>query len=399
MTALSIGLSGPVRADATPGAAPLLAAASFAAVTQALIVPGLLPGLADGLAVGVAEAGQASTSFALAAALGALPAARLCRHLPQDRLVAGGLAGLAVLSAAAALATSFPALLVLRAFGGLLAAAVLPAAPALAAALAGPAGRVRALAAVTSGTTLAFAAGLPATSLVAEALGWRAAFVLAGLFCAAAALVLAIRLPAAAPAPPAGDPGHAGAVLPSPRAIGATLLLVLLALASVFATQASLGPIAAVALHASPAVLQALVAAGALLGVPAGAALAERRPDRAAGAIALCLLLAALWQWGLLAGGPHAQPLHSPLLQAGQVVFASGALFAVSPVLQARLLAAAGRAGTMAMAANFVAVSLGQALGAALGGLAMGRAGLAGAAAIGVMAAGLMLILAVRPAR
>jgi predicted MFS family arabinose efflux permease len=105
------------------------------------------------------------------------------------------------------------------------------------------------------------------------------------------------------------------------------------------------------------------------------------------------MLVAALWQWALFACG-----LHSPLLQCGQTMFASAALFSVSPVLQARLVAAAPDARALLLAANFVAVSLGQAAGAGLGGLALGAAGLTGAAAVGVLAAVAMLIAAARRA-
>lgn len=390
MTSLTLTWS---RAPAVPrlGAATWLAAASFAAVTQALMVPGLLADIAVGLGAGLGATAQATTVFALGAAAGALPIARLCRRLPQQRVVVGGLAGLALVNGLVMLAPSLAALLALRLLAGLCTAAVLAAAPVLAVALALPSLRVRALAAVSFGSVLAFVLGLPAVTLVGGAFGWRIAFALAGIFSACAALAVG-RACRGAPRALAGGSaqGHAHAY----RAVATCLLLVLLAFAAVFATQTLLGPIAAVTLGASAAPLQALIGVGALLGVPAGTLLEERAPQQAARAIAASLLVAALWQWGLLAGG-----LHSPLLQAGQVVFASAALFAVSPVLQARLLAAASRAPTLMMAANFVAVSLGQALGAGLGGLALARAGLAGAAGVGVAAAGLMLVLAVRRAR
>ena len=411
--------------DAAPrpalGAAPWLAAASFATVTQALMVPGLLPGLADGLSASVAEAGQATSVFALAAALGALPIARLGGRWSGRAVVLAGLGGLSALNFLAGLAPSLALLLVLRFVAGLLAAAVLPAAPALAAELAGPAGRVRALATVTFGATLAFALGLPAATLLGAAFGWRAAFMLAGVLCGAAALVLAWRLPSGGGGPlpvlpplrgkgdrsrrvpyrslsrGAGE-GQGGGSATRLRAllappIPATLLLVLLAFASVFASQAFLGPIANATLKTSPALLQAMMAAGALAGVPAGAVLAERAANAPA-AIAGALLAAALWQWGLLAGD-----LHSPLLQAGQTFFASAALFAVSPVLQARLVAAAGESRRLVLAANFVAVSLGQAAGTLLGGVGLDAAGLPGAAALGVLAAALMLARAGIPFR
>lgn len=391
MASLSITWNSRHAAPARLGAAPWLAAASFATVTQALVVPGLLPEMAQALGVTVAQAGQATTAFVLAAALGALPLARLLAGIARARVVVGGLLVLAAASGLAALAPSLGAVLLLRALAGLAAGAVLPAAPALAADLAAPSGRVRALAAVTFGSTLAFALGLPATSLVGALFGWRAAFALAGLLAVLAALVLAAVLPAGAGA---GAPqGGLRAALARPG-VAPGLALVGLAFTSVFATQAFLGPVAQAAFGGGPALLQALMALGAILGVPAGAALAERFGARAPVAVALALLAAALWQWGLLAAG-----LVSPALQAGQVVFASAALFAVSPVMQARLVAAAGPARGLVLAANFCAVSAGQAAGASLGGLALGGAGLVGAAAVAVLAAALMLVLAARPAR
>lgn len=391
MASLSITWTTRPAAPARLGAAPWLAAASFATVTQALLVPGLLPGMAEALSVPVAQAGQATTAFVLAAALGALPLARLLAGIERRRVVVGGLLVLAASAGLTAVAPSLAAVLALRALAGLAAGAVLPAAPALAADLATPSGRVRALAAVTFGSTLAFALGLPAASLIGALFGWRAAFVLAGGFALGAALLLALLLPAGGVAP--APQGGLRAALARPGVVPG-LILVGLAFASVLAIQAFLGPVAQAAFGGGPAALQALMALGAVLGVPAGAVLAERFGQRAPAAVALALLVAALWQWGLLAGGRL-----SPALQAGQVVFASAALFAVSPVMQARLVAAAGPARGLVLAANFCAVSAGQAAGAALGGLALGPAGLLGAAAVSVLAAALMLVLAARPAR
>jgi predicted MFS family arabinose efflux permease len=368
------------------GRAPLLALAGMAVSTQALMVPGLLPEMAQALGVGVAQAGQAGGVFALAAGLGAIPLARLTARLDRRLLIVAALAALAVVNLATACAASLGQMLVLRAVAGLLAALVLPAAPTAAVALAGPRARLAALAWVTGGTTAAFGFGLPAASLLAEAFGWRAAFVLAALLSAAVALVLGAALPRIGGTDAPG--GSLPALLRLPG-VGRTLALALLAFAAVFATQAFAGPVAAQVAGGGVAGLQALMALGALAGVPLGRRLAERQPRRAPSLVLGAVLLAAGLQWWLLAMG-----LFSPLLQAAQVVLATGALFAASPVLQGRLVQAAPEARGLVLAANATAVFLGQAGGAALGGLGLVMAEKAGAGLLGAAAAGVLLAVA-----
>jgi predicted MFS family arabinose efflux permease len=390
MAALSVDFTFVPAPRVALGRAPVLAVAGMAVATQALMVPGLLPDMADALGASVAEAGQASAVFALAAALAALPLARLTAALDRRALIVGSLAMLAVVNLLIALAGGLFDVLVLRALAGVLAAAVLPAAPAAAVALVSPAARVRALAWVTGGTIAAFALGLPAASLAGAAFGWRGAFVLAALLSAGAALALGLLLPRIG----GGDaPGGSLAAVLSRPGVAQMLALVGLAFAAVFATQAFVGPVAAQVAGGGVAGLQGLMALGALLGVRVGVALAERFAARAVAAVLGAILVAALLQWWLLA-----MSLHSPLLQAAQVVLATAALFAVSPVLQVRLVAAAPDARGLVLAANFCAVSLGQAAGAALGGLGLAASGLVGAAAAGVLLALVGVALA-RPAK
>jgi DHA1 family inner membrane transport protein len=379
MAALSVDFTFVPAPRVALGRAPVLALAGLAVATQALMVPGLLPDMADALGTSVAEAGQASAVFALAAALAALPLARLTASLDRRALIVGSLAMLAVVNLLIALAGGLFDVLVLRALAGVLAAAVLPAAPAAAVALVPASLRVRALAWVTGGTIAAFSLGLPAASLAGAAFGWRGAFVLAALLSAGAAAALALLLPRIAGGDAPG--GSLAAVLGRPG-VAHMLALVGLAFAAVFATQAFVGPVAAQVAGGGVAGLQALMALGALLGLRQGVVLAERFAARAVAVVLGAILLAALLQWWLLA-----MALYSPLLQAAQVVIATAALFAVSPVLQARLVAAAPDARGLVLAANFCAVSLGQAAGAALGGLGLAASGLVGAAAVGVLAA------------
>lgn len=379
MAALSVDFTFVPAAPIALGRTPWLALAGMAVATQALMVPGLLPQMADALGATVAQAGQASSVFALAAALAALPLARLTAALDRRALIVGALAMLAVVNLLIAAAGGLAEILVLRALAGVLAAAVLPAAPAAAVSLVAPAARVRALAWVTGGTTVAFAVGLPAASLAGAAFGWRGAFVLAALLSAGAAVALALLLPRIA----GGDApcGSLAAVLRRPG-VARMLALVGLAFAAVFATQAFVGPVAAQVAGGGVAGLQGLMALGALLGVKLGVTLAERFAARAVTVVLGAILVAALLQWW-----PLVMDLHSPLLQAAQVVLATAALFAVSPVLQGRLVEAAPDARGKVLAANFCAVSLGQAAGAALGGLGLAASGLVGAAAAGVLLA------------
>lgn len=363
---------------------PVLAAASFATATQSFVFAGLLAEMAADLAVPVASAGQLATAFALAFGLSAPLVAAALAGRERRGVMVGALLLLAALNLAIVLVASFPALLGLRVAAGVAAAGVLPAATATAVSLAPPEKRGRAVALVVGGTTLAFLLGIPFGSVVGEAFGWRGCFA----FAAAIAILAAVAIRALVPRVP-GDSGGAAGGMAALRIPGVAPMLALnfAAFTAVFSLAAYIGPITnevSGLTGSGVALMQALVGVASIAGLPLGAMLAERGARAAAllpaGALGANLLQGALLA-GLAAGTAAALPL-----QAAAVLLSAGSLFALGPVLGARLGALAPQARGFVMACNSSAIFLGQAGGAALGGLGIAAFGLVGAAMAGVAA-------------
>jgi MFS family permease len=96
-------------------------------------------------------------------------------------------------------ATSFPALLISRIFMALGAGLCAPTGLAIAVAIAGPERRGRAIALVSSGTTVATVLGAPIGTLIGNAFGWRSTFILVALLGAIALAGLLFGLPRGLP--------------------------------------------------------------------------------------------------------------------------------------------------------------------------------------------------------
>ncbi|WP_137125478.1 MFS transporter [Roseomonas sp. HF4] len=364
---------------------PILAAASFATATQSFVFAGLLAEMAADLAVPLASAGQLATAFALAFGLSAPVVAALLAGRERRAVMVGALLVLAALNLAIVAVASFPALLALRIAAGVAAAGVLPAATATAVALAPPEQRGRAVALVVGGTTLAFLLGIPFGSVVGDVFGWRGCFA----FAAGIALLAAAAIRAMVPRVPGDAGGAAGGVaaLRIPGVAG-TLALNFAAFAAVFSVAAYIGPITTAVsglTGSGVAAMQALVGVASLAALPLGARLADRG-HRAARLLPAGAFGANLLQVGLLAG-IAAGSLLAPALQAVAVLVSAGSLFALGPVLGARLAMLAPAARGFVMACNSSAIFLGQAAGAALGGLGIALGGLGGAGLAGAAAA------------
>jgi predicted MFS family arabinose efflux permease len=371
---------------------PVLALAAFASATQSFVFAGMLNEMARDLSVSVAAAGQIATVYALAFALSAPFVAAATARLPRRGLIAGGLAVLGLINLALMFSGSYGSLLAWRILAGVASGAVVPAATAAATALVPPEQRGRAIATVIGGTTFAFLLGIPLGSVVGEVFGWQASFGFAGVLALAAAgaiLLLLPRLPGEAASPGGG----LGAVMrPGVRP---TLLVTLAGFTAIFSVAAYIGPaVEAVAGLSGTGVgaMQALVGVASLVGIPIGARLADRGSVRAAlllplGVVAAHLLQAALLVWpaggGWLATG----------LQAATILLSAASLFALTPVISARLVLLVPDARSVVLAANSSSLFLGQAMGAALGGGAIAVVGLPGIGLAGALAAGICFLL------
>lgn len=363
---------------------PILAAASFATATQSFVFAGLLAEMAADLRVSVAAAGQIGTVYALAFGLSAPVVAAILARRDRREVMVTALVLLAAINLLIVAVADYPALVGLRIAAGVASAAVVPAATASAVALAPPEHRGRAVAVVIGGTTLAFLLGIPAGSVIGDLVGWRGCFAFAAVIALAAAVAIRSTIPSVA-----GDAGGAAGGVAALRIPGVVPMLVLnlATFSAVFAVAAYIGPITnevSGLTGSGVAIMQALVGVASIGGLPLGAWLADRgRFGLAAllpiGALAGNLLQAALLS-GFAAGSAAAMPL-----QAAAVLASAGSLFALGPVVTARLAVLAPEARGFILACNASAIFLGQAGGAALGGAGIALGGLAGAALAGAL--------------
>jgi predicted MFS family arabinose efflux permease len=116
--------------------------------------------------------------------------------------VIASLAVFVLANVAGALAPSLPWLLLARVITAVAAAAFTPAASAAAVALAGPARRGRALSAITGGLAVGTVFGVPAGTAIGQHLGWPASLIFIAAVALIALAALIVRLPAL-PLPPA----------------------------------------------------------------------------------------------------------------------------------------------------------------------------------------------------
>lgn len=370
----------------------LLAGAQFASATGAYAFTGQLAPLAAELGVPLATAGQLSAAYALTYALAGAPAAALTARLDRRMLLVAGLLLVGLLNLATAAAPDFATALGLRVATGLAVTLVLPGVAA--SMLAPPESRAKAMATVLAGMTVAFSFGIPLGTAIGGAFGWRACFVFGGTLALAGALAVRIGLPPL----PSTDKGGAGSVRRVLRpAVLELLATTLLAFAGLFCIAAFLGPIVTAATGITGAgigAIQAFVGLGSLAGIWLG----RREATDARRPVALLLLLAAaLAAYSLLLAAPpaawHAMPL-------AVVVFAGAVpLFALAPIIQARLVRLAPEDRAVALALNGAVALGGQGIGAAYGGLVISAAGLAWTGAAGALLCLVATLLAARAFR
>lgn len=349
----------------------VLTSVTFAFGTAAFIFAGMLEPMARDLGVSTSVAGQLQTAYVLTAAILGPVAAWLFGRVDRKFMVIAGLSTGLILHLACALTPNFGVLLVLRAFAGLAGAMSGPAASVAAASLAPPERRGSAIAMVTGGMTLAFVIGIPLGSLVGAFFGWRSTFLLAAGLTAIPLIAVIAFLPRV-PAPPKRDGGSLN--LPT---IWPYFLTTFLTFAANMTLNLYIAPIVRVGAGVTGAgvgAFQAMIGVGSIAGLALGAKAADRQAGRswilqgfAIQATAMSVHFAATHQF-LPAGWPSA------VLVALGIFLAATALFSITPVIQARLIQATGGA-PVALALNGSVISLGQALGSAVGGAALAAYG------------------------
>jgi DHA1 family inner membrane transport protein len=364
-----------------------LLAGNFAIGCGMMVVPGSLNDLSASLQVPVAVAGQLVSLGGLGLAIGAPVLAGALGRFDRRWLLTLTLVWYAVGLLLGALMPSFAALLPVRVLGLLAAAVFTPQAGAAVSVMAPPGERARAITFIFLGWSLASVLGMPLASLVGETLGWRWAFVGAAALSAWAAVWVWRTVPAGI-RPPALTFGDWRAVLTHPLLMGLVAITVLSACGQ-FTLFSYMAPYYRQVLLASPGQVSALFLCFGVFGL-LGNLLITRWVDRLGPAscvnVALASMALSLALWPLAASVPTIALVTLP--------WALGC-FSSNSAQQARLSASAPVYAGALLALNSSAMYLGQAIGAATGGLSITAGGFAAlpATALAWMAAALALSL------
>lgn len=184
------------------GGITVLAVANFVAITTEVLPVGLLPQLARGVGVSESTAGLLVTVYALVVAVCAVPLTLATQRFPRKPLLLVTLATYVAGNLLVAVAPTYAVMAAGRTIGGIGHAVFFSVSIAYAARLVGPLYTGRALTLVTAGGTMGFVLGVPLSTSLGTAVGWRWSFALLGGVCALTAVLVARLLPAVDVGPP-----------------------------------------------------------------------------------------------------------------------------------------------------------------------------------------------------
>lgn len=288
---------------------------------------------------------------------------RSALHCPRRELAAALIVTLGLGNAVTALADGYLPVLVSRFVSGLPHGAYFGVASLLAASLVPPAQRGRAVSKVMLGLSVATVAGVPASTVLGQNLGWRAAYW----------LVLAISVLAAAmimtyvPHQPANRGATIRAELSALRRsqVWFAMLAGVVGFGGMFAMYTFINPIVTDVTGLPESAVAAFLlvfGVGSVVGSWIAGPLADWSPVRSVLSGFTTLLVSLLLFW---VASPHVVP-------AALMVFVVGALGSVLAItLQVRLMAAAGSAEMLGAALNHSALNVANGLGALLGSIAI----------------------------
>jgi predicted MFS family arabinose efflux permease len=360
----------------------VLSLCGFTSVTTELMTSGLLTRIASDLGAGIAEAGSLTSVYAAAIVVTVIPVTRLTMRVPRRVLFAALLVLFAAGNVLVALSHTLPVALIGRALAGiahgLLWATVAP----TVARITKPARVARAMAIVFAGTTLGLAAGAPLGTLLGQALGWRTAFLVLAVVSAVLAGLALVTIPTVV-----ADTARPMSLVRALRlpGVGAIISGWAVLLLAHFAVLTFIAPLL------EQYGLAALVGPGlAILGTSGliGVATAGRVPRRRL----FVGLLAAPTLIALSLAGLSLLPMNLPVAVALLTIW--GAAYAAAAVFDQQVILIVGHdARETVTSASVVAVQLGIASGAALGGRAVDTLGVAWVPLTGAIFAGASALL------
>lgn len=330
----------------------LLSFAVFLTVTVETLPAGLLTEMSGDLRASADEIGMLISVWALTVIVASIPLTRLLRRLDRRLVVAGALAVFAAANLATALSPTLAVALATRVAAAIAHGVFWAVVIVYATSLLPRTHWGRGLAIVTAGGTAATVVGLPLGTTLAQAAGWRWAFVIAAAAALLAGAAIALVMPRAAAAASV-DAGPEDSAIPARDRSLLPLLVfggaaVLIATGQ-FTSFTYIRPYLETAAGFDPAwaapLLFAYGAAG-LVGVGLAGILADRMP-RAALTVTVALFVAAFAALALLPAQPAAVVAALAVWGA-----AMGALF---PLLQSTLMRVATERTRMLASAGIVA--------------------------------------------
>lgn len=342
-----------------------LATGAFAIGTTEFTPMGLLPVIADGVNVNIPTAGMLVSAYAVGVMAGAPVMTLLFSRFGKRAALMALMLIFTVGNLLSAFAPSYTTLLLSRLITSLNHGAFFGIGAVVAASVVPKEKQASAIAAMFMGLTVANIGGVPAATWIGQQVGWRVAF--AGT--AVLGLVTIAALWLALPKGDAGTPPNLRRelkVLTRPDvllAMGTTVM----GSGAMFAIYTYVAPILAEITHASPgfvAFALVLIGIGFTIGNSLGGRLADWSLDGATKLIlaALAVTMAVL-----------------PLVMTTEIGAAIGlvvwgaAAFGIVPPVQMRVMQAAAQAPGLASSVNVGAFNLGNALGAALGGVVISQ--------------------------
>ncbi|WP_218605427.1 MFS transporter [Pseudonocardia abyssalis] len=338
----------------------LLAGGAFAVGTSAYVVAGLLPQISAELGVSISAAGQLTTAFALAYALGAPLLATLLGRRDRRGVLVAALLIAALGNLLSALAPSYGLLMVGRVLTALGAAAFTPAATHAATLLSPPERRGRAVSAVFTGITLSLVVGVPAGTLIGGIVGYRGVFAVVAALCLAGALGVRALLPTVdAPAPVGLRERLAVA---ADRRVLTILGITVLGLMAVLTVYTYIAPLLAESAGVTGPLLGALLVVygiGALIGNDLGGRLTDRFGSRRPLLMTLPVITLALVTLPFTI---------TSVVGAGIAMFVLGGGFVVNAPVQTRLIELAPSGSALVLSLNASAIYLGIGLAGLVGG-------------------------------
>lgn len=349
-----------------------LALGGFGIGATEFVAMGLLPNLAQDLLPALygrspdaanAQAGWLISAYALGVVVGAPTIAAAAARWPRKKLLLVLMTAFTLGTLASALLPSFGLVLAARFLAALPHGAYFGIASLVAADLMGSGKRARGVAIVLSGLTIANVVGVPTITWLGQIAGWRVAYLAVAAIFAGTFLAIYLAVPFQAGNPKATIRSELRAL--KRLQVWIALSIGAIGFGGLFAVYSYVAPlvieVTGLSTIAVPLVL-VVIGLGMTVGNLLGGMLADKSVRRTmyvgfAGLLVALTLLALSAQFvaGLLAG----------------VFLVGTAAAALGPTIQARLMDVAHDSQSMAAALNHSALNIGNALGAALGGVAI----------------------------